>query len=93
MSATIQVPGEAMAEAGVDDATLKLLQDYADTASERLGLHGSLSTSNRRVVALTIVKDSDGQRRWSLMYSHPYSNHDDAVQFIDRVLEDASNTH
>jgi hypothetical protein len=90
MSATTQVPGEAMADAGVDDATLKLLQDYTVTASERLGLHGSLNASNRRVLSLTLVKKSDGQQRWLYSHSHPYSTHDDAVQFIDRTLEEAN---
>jgi hypothetical protein len=76
-----------MEEVRVDDATLKLLQDYAVTAAERLGLHGSLSASDRRVVALTIVRKSDGHR-YRIYRSHPYSTRDDAVQFIDRMLEE-----
>jgi hypothetical protein len=88
MAPTTQVP-EATAE--VDDATLKRLQYYAVTAAERLGLYGILSASNGRVVALTIVRKPDRQQRRT--YMHPYLTHDDAVQFINRMLEQASKAH
>jgi len=81
-----------MEEASVDDATLKLLQDYAVTAGERLGVQGILSASDRRVMTLTIVRKSHGQRHRACRW-HPYSTHDDAVQFIKRVLKEASKAH
>jgi hypothetical protein len=76
-----------MEKVRVDAATLKLLQDYAVTAAERLGLYGILNASDGRVVALTIARKSDGQQRRT--YSHLYSTHDNAVQFIDRMLREA----
>jgi hypothetical protein len=92
MAPATQVPKDAMAEAGVDAATLKLLQDYTVTAGERLGLQGSLRASDRRVMALTIVRKSGGHR-YRICGLHPYSTHDDAVQFIGRMLQEASKLH
>jgi hypothetical protein len=92
MAPATQVPKDAMAEAGVDAATLRLLQDYAVAAGERLGLQGSLSVNDRRAMALIIVRKSAGHRS-RIYHSHPYSTHDDAVQFIGRMLQEASKLH
>jgi hypothetical protein len=92
MAPATQVPREARAEARLDDATLRLLQDYAVAAGERLGLQRSLSVNDRRAMALIIVRKSAGHRS-RIYYSHPYSTHDDAVQFIAHMLEEASRAH
>jgi hypothetical protein len=74
----------------VDDATLKLLQDYAAGAAERLGLQASVSASNGRAMSVSISKQSAVVRH-SFYYSHVYSSHEDAVRFIDRMLQEAGN--
>ena len=78
-----------MAAARLDDATLKLLQDYAAIAAERLGLQVTVSVDDRSYIAINILRESGGERR-SFNHAHPYSTHDDAVQFISRMLGQAS---
>ena len=74
----------------VDDATLRLLQDYAASAAERLGLQASVSASDGRAMEVTITKQS-ALVRHSFYHSHAYSSHQDAVRFIDRMLKEAGN--
>jgi hypothetical protein len=73
----------------VDEATLKLLQDYAASAAERLGLQASVSACNGKAMMVTITVPSAGERHLSY-HPHPYSSHEDAVRFIDRMIREAS---
>jgi hypothetical protein len=70
----------------LEDATVKLLQDYAAAAGERLGLQVTVRTGNgNRSVEVQILAQSGGEKV-SFNYGHRYSSHDDAVRFIDQML-------
>ena len=80
-----------MEDGVLDDATLKLLQGYAASAAERLGFAVSVSANDGRALAVTITKGSPAVRHTSYD-PRAYSNHEEAVRFIDRILEEAGKT-
>jgi len=70
----------------LDDATVKLLQDYAAAAAARLGLQVAVSARDgKRDVEVQIIRQWGGEEI-SFSYAHPYSSHVDAARFIDRML-------